>query len=129
MAEALLGRELRGQEEFTVESAGLGALVGHPASEYSVELMAEIGEDITGHRARQIHPDMVRDSDLVLVMESGHKRAIDDADATARGKVYRLGEWQDKDIDDPYRQPKTAYADALVDIQAGVTSWAERIRA
>ena len=129
MAEALLRRELRGQDEFTVESAGLGALVGHPSSEYSVELMAEIGEDITGHRARQIHPDMVRDSDLVLVMESGHKRAIDDADATARGKVYRLGEWQDKDIDDPYRQPKTAYADALVDIQAGVASWAERIRA
>ena len=60
MAEALLRRELRGQDEFTVESAGLGALVGHPASEHSVELMAEIGEDITGHRARQIHPDMVR---------------------------------------------------------------------
>ena len=129
MAEALLRRELRGQDGFTVESAGLGALVGHPASEYSVELMDEIGEDITGHRARQIHPDMVHDADLVLVMEAGHRRAIDDADPTARGKVYRLGEWQDKDIDDPYRQPKTAYADALVDIQAGVASWAERIRA
>ena len=129
MAEALLGRELRGQDEFTVESAGLGALVGHPASEYSVELMDEIGEDITGHRARQIHPDMVRDADLVLVMEAGHKRAIDDADATARGKVYRLGEWQDKNIDDPYRQPKETYANALVDIEAGVASWVERIRA
>ena len=129
MAEALLRRELRGQDEFTVESAGLGALVGHPASRYSVELMDEIGEDITGHRARQIHPDMVRDADLVLVMEAGHKRAIDDADATARGKVYRLGEWQDKDIDDPYRQPKTAYADALEDIEEGVRLWIERIRA
>ena len=129
MAEALLRRELRGQDEFTVESAGLGALVGHPASEHSVELMAEIGEDITGHRARQIHPDMVRDADLVLVMEAGHRRAIDDADPTARGKVYRLGEWQDKDIDDPYRQPKTAYADALEDIEEGVRLWIERIRA
>ena len=129
MAEALLRRELRGQDGTKVHSAGLGALVGHPASEYSVELMAEIDEDITGHRAKQIHPDMVRDADLVLVMEAGHKRAIDDADSTARGKVYRLGEWQDKDIDDPYRQPKEAYADALVDIEAGVASWVERIRA
>ena len=129
MAEALLKRELRGQDEFTVESAGLGALVGHPASEYSAELMDEIGEDITGHRARQIHPNMVRDADLVLVMEAGHKRSIDDADSTARGKVYRLGEWQDKDIKDPYRRPKEAYADALEDIQAGVASWVERIRA
>ena len=129
MAEALLRRELRGQDGMTVESAGLGALVGHPASEHSIALMAEIGEDISGHRARQIHPDMVRDADLVLVMEAGHKRAIDDADATARGKVYRLGEWQDRNVDDPYRQPREAYEAALQDIEAGVASWVERIRA
>ena len=129
MAEALLKRELREQGGFTVESAGLGALVGHPASEFSIELMDELGVDITAHRARQIHPDMVREADLVLVMEAGHKRAVDDADATARGKVFRLGEWQDLDIDDPYRQPKTAFADALKDIELGVASWVEKIKA
>jgi protein-tyrosine phosphatase len=129
MAEALLKSALRGQDEFTVESAGLGALVGHPAADYSVELMDEMGEDITGHRARQIHPDMVQAADLVLVMEAGHKKAIDDADPTARGKVHRLGEWQDKDIKDPYRQPKEAYADALEDIKTGVASWTEKIKA
>jgi len=129
MAEALLKRELREQDGFTVESAGLGALVGYPASEFSIELMDELGVDITAHRARQIHPDMVNAADLVLVMEAGHKRAIDDADATARGKVYRLGEWQDKDIDDPYRQPKAAFADALEDIREGVRLWVEKIKA
>ncbi len=128
MAEALLKRELRGQDGFTVESAGLGALVGHPASGFSVELMDEMGLDIRHHRARQIHPDMVREADLVLVMESRHKRAIDDADPTARGKIHRLGEWQDKDIDDPHRQPKEAFSDALADIQAGVASWVEKMR-
>ena len=129
MAEALLTSALRGQDELTVESAGLGALVGHPASDYSVELMDEMGEDITGHRARQIHPDMVQAADLVLVMEASHKKAIDDADPTARGKVHRLGEWQDKDIKDPYRQPKEAFADALEDIKTGVASWTEKIKA
>jgi protein-tyrosine phosphatase len=128
MAEALLRRELRGQDGITVESAGLGALVGHAASAHSVELMAEAGIDISAHRARQIHPDMVREADLVLVMEARHRRAIDDADPTARGKVHRLGEWQDRDIDDPYRQPRTAYEAALRDIEAGVASWATRIR-
>jgi len=121
-------RELRGQDGFAVESAGLGALVGHPASEYSIELMEELGVDITGHRARQIHPDMVRDADLVLVMESGHKRAIDDADPTARGKVHRVCEWQDKDVADPYRKPRAAYEAALTDILAGVSSWVEKIK-
>jgi protein-tyrosine phosphatase len=129
MAEVLLKSALRGQDEITVESAGLGALVGHPAADYSVELMDEMGEGISGHRARQIHPDMVAASDLVLVMEAGHKRAIDDADPTARGKVHRLGEWQDKDIDDPHRQPKEAFADALEDIKKGVSLWAEKIKA
>ena len=129
MAEALLRGALRGTDEISVESAGLGALVGHPASEHSVELMTEMGEDISAHRARQIHPDMVKAADLVLVMEAGHKRAIDDADPTARGKVHRLGEWQDKDIADPYRKPKQAYIEALADIRQGVESWAEKIRA
>jgi protein-tyrosine phosphatase len=129
MAEGLLKRALQEQGGFTVESAGLGALVGHPADDFSIELMDELGQDISKHRARQIHPDMVRDADLVLVMETGHKRAIDDADPTARGKVYRLGEWQDRDIDDPYRQPKATFADALKEIQEGVASWVEKIKA
>jgi len=129
MAEQLLKSALRGQDEYTVESAGLGAVVGHPADDFSLELMSGLGEDISGHRARQIHPDMVRDADLVLVMETGHKRAIDDADATARGKVYRLGEWQDRDIDDPYRRPRAAFATALEQIQEGVASWAKKIKA
>ena len=129
MAEALLRSALRGQDGITVESAGLGALVGHPADDFAVELMDELGEDISAHRARQIHPDMVRAADLVLVMEAGHRRAIDDADPTARGKVHRLGEWQDRDIDDPYRQPKAAFADALKEIEEGVTAWAKKIKA
>ena len=129
MAEALLKSALRGQDGITVESAGLGALVGYPADDYALELMQEMGEDVSSHRARQIHPDMVTDADLVLVMEARQKRAIDDADPTARGKVHRLGEWQDRDIDDPYRQDKAAFAEALEEIQEGVASWVEKIRA
>ncbi len=120
---------LRGEEEITVESAGLGALVGHPASDFAVELMRERGVDITSHRARQLHPDMVRAADLILVMELGHKKAIDEMDQAARGKVHRLGEWQDKEISDPYRQPKAVFAEALKDIEDGVADWVERITA
>ena len=127
MAEALLRQALGEQDGYTVESAGLGALVGHPAAEHSVTLMDELGLDIREHRARQLHPDMVGLADLVLVMETVHKRAIDEADVTARGKVHRLGEWQDKDIMDPYRRPLAAYEVALEDIEAGVASWVKRL--
>ena len=129
MAEALLRHALRGQEEISVESAGLGALVDHPASDHAVELMQERGVDISSHRARQLTPELVKNADLILVMEAGHKRAIDENEPTARGKVYRLGEWQDKDIDDPYRQPKAAFVDALKDIDDGIADWVERLKA
>ena len=127
MAEALLKDALRDRQDIIVESAGLGALVDHPAAEHAVHLMRERGLDISGHRARQITPDMVHSADLVLVMEAGHKRAIDANEPEARGKIYRLGEWQDRDIEDPYRQPREVFEAALKDIDEGVAEWARRI--
>jgi len=129
MAEAVLRHELRGQDEVTVASAGLGALVGEPASEHAVSLMSERGIDITAHRARQLAPELIKDSDLILVMESAHRRVIDANEPTARGKVYRLGEWQDLEIPDPYRKPRDAFEAALELIDKSVTDWVERLKA
>jgi protein-tyrosine phosphatase len=129
MAEALLRDALRGQEEVTVESAGLGAVVDYPAAEHAEVLMAERGLDISGHRARQLTPDLINASDLILVMEAGHKRAIDAEDPAARGKVHRLCEWQDKDVPDPFRQSREAFEEVLLLIEQGVQDWADRIKA
>jgi len=129
MAEAVLRDALRGQEEVVVESAGLGALVDEPASEFSVKLMQERGLNISGHRAQQLTPELVTRADLILVMESGHRRAIDADEPTARGKVYRLGEWQDIEIPDPYRQPREAFEETLELIDKGVADWVERLKA
>jgi protein-tyrosine phosphatase len=129
MAEALLRFALSEQEEITVESAGLGAMVGHAASEYAVELMHERGIDISSHRARQLTPDMVATADLILVMESRHKKSLETADVAVRGKVFRLGEWQDMDIDDPYRQSKAVFEEVLADIDNGIADWIEQLKA
>ena len=128
MAEAMLQQALGGKKDVSVESAGLGALVDHPASEHAVALMAERGLDISAHKARQLTPDLVSTSDLILVMEAGHKRVIDSNDPAARGKVYRLCEWQDKDVPDPHRRPREAFEEALALIEQGVQDWAEKIQ-
>ena len=128
MAEAVLRDALRGLEDVTVESAGLGALVDEPASEHSVELMRERGLDISGHRAQQLTSELVTKADLILVMESGHRRVIDTNEPTARGKVYRLGEWQDLEIPDPYRQPRDAFEAALEKIDKSIADWVERLK-
>jgi protein-tyrosine phosphatase len=129
MGAALLKDRLGPGSEIAVSSAGIGALVGYPAAQHAVELMAERGIGIADHRARQLNPDIIKSTDLILVMESGHKAAIDSIDPTARGKVYRMGEWRDLEIDDPYQQPKEAFAAALELIGQGVDDWVERIRA
>ena len=129
MAEALLRKELEEKTNVSVASAGLGALAGHAASEHAIELMAERGLDISGHRARQLTPDLVAESDLILVMESGHRRALHDVEPAARGKIHRLCEWQDEDVPDPYRQPREAFESALALIDKGVAGWVERIGA
>ena len=46
----------------------------------------------------------------------------------ARGKVYRLGEWSDEDIPDPYRQPEAAFKHALNLIEQGIVQWIPKLK-
>jgi len=126
MAEALLRQRLG--EGIKVHSAGIGALVGHEASAHAQDLMRERGLDISGHRARQLGPNLLREADLVLVMEAGHKAVVDEIDPTARGKVFRLGEWRKLDVPDPYRQSRVVFEECLGLIEEGVGDWVAKLR-
>ena len=72
---------------------------------------------------------MVNKADLILVMESGHKKAIETADVTVRGKVFRLGETSDRDIVDPYRRSRAVFEDVLEDIDEGIADWVKQLTA
>jgi protein-tyrosine phosphatase len=124
-----LRKVVRNQEDITVESAGLGAMVDWPPAEYAEELMAERGLDISGHRAQQLTPELLQSADLVLVMETGHKKAIETSDATARGKVFRLGEWQNRELLDPFQKPKREFEKVLREIDTCIDDWVEKLRA
>ncbi len=129
MAEAMLKNALGEQSGVSLGSAGLGAMVGHPADDHAIALMGERGLDVSDHRARQLEPALIAAADLVLVMESGHRQLISELEPTARGKVHRLCEWSDEDVPDPYRLSRIAFEEALVLIEQGVSDWALKIRA
>jgi len=124
MAEALLQKAAPGLE---VSSAGLAALVGHPADPLVEELMRERGLDVSGHRARQLTPELLLQADLVLTMEQGQQRAIERTVPAARGKVHRLGRWGDYEIPDPYRRPKAAFVECLTLIERGLAEFEEKM--
>jgi protein-tyrosine phosphatase len=130
MAEALLGHRLQ-QRGLVVQSAGIAALVGRPADSTAVELMRERGLDLGAHRARQLTPALVRDFDLVLVMEAAQQVAIETADPGARGRVHRLGRIGGFDIPDPFRRGRASFESALALIERGIddldkTFWSDR---
>ena len=128
MGEALLKDALKNKEkEYFVSSAGLGALEGHKPDKIARELMAERGIDITDYHGTQINTTLIRKSDLILVMESSHKEQIENKEPSAKGKVFRLGEWGGFDIPDPYRQSRKVFEDALSLIDKGVEEWVKRV--
>ena len=70
---------------------------------------------------------MISDSDLILVMEQRHRKAIDSVEPAARGKIYRLCEWSGDDIPDPYGEPRHAFEEALDLIEQGVDDWVRKL--
>jgi protein-tyrosine phosphatase len=124
MAEALLASRLSAKG-VAVSSAGLAALVGRPAEPDACALLAERGLDLSGHRARQLTPALLREADLVLVMSQEQQRAVAAVDASARGRVYRIGHFGGFDVPDPYGQNRAAFERALDLIERGVEDFVQ----
>ncbi|MCW8944675.1 MAG: low molecular weight phosphotyrosine protein phosphatase [Sedimenticola sp.] len=125
MAEALLRHHCTSHisHHLEIRSAGIHALIGHPADPLAEQLMTECGLDISQHRGQKLSPQLVQWADIILVMEQEHKRYIESRNPTARGKVFRLLEDEKRDIPDPYQQDKDAFSKALTLIQKGVEEW------
>jgi protein-tyrosine phosphatase len=129
MAEGVLKQALSGagKNDCTVGSAGLGALVGRHPDPSACKLMLKKNIDISGYRACQLNKDMIRQADLILVMDSSHKNAIEEFELCAKGKVFRLGHWGDFDIPDPYQQNISAFETSLDLIERGISDWLLRL--
>lgn len=125
MAQGLLAAAL---PRTRVISAGTGAMSGMPADETAVRLMQERGIDITAHRATQITREMCLHTDMVLVMDAGQRRHLEEIYPQACGRVFRLGEYAKSDVPDPYRKPEKVFRDALMLIDEGVRQWLQRIQ-
>jgi protein-tyrosine phosphatase len=124
MAEGLMAAALPGKQ---VSSAGLQALVGERADPFACELMQERGIAIEAHRAQQLSLDMCQRADLILVMDRAQRRAIEERYVFAAGKVFRLCEFIDQDVPDPYREGRSAFQRSLSLIDDGAQQWVQRI--
>lgn len=122
-AEILLRSRCR-KEAVTVESAGLGALVGNPIDPFAEAVLAEHGLSGSDHVARQVTPALLDAADIVLVMEAPHFGAIQALAPHVADRTFLLGKWHGEiGIPDPYRQRLAVFRDVFWMIDKAVNSW------
>lgn len=124
MAETLLKHRFPNK---TIDSAGVGALVGHPADPAALEIMSKQQMDINNHIAKQVDEDLVKKADLIFTMSDGQTKWIEERWPFCRGKTFKLGHWMDKDIADPYKQDISAFETAYQGIVDGIEQWADKL--
>jgi protein-tyrosine-phosphatase len=133
MAEALMKDLIAGRgeaDEWWIESAGVAALDGQPATGHTQEVAAERGMDLSRHRSRAATRDVVEPFSVLLVMEQRHKDALQESFPDLAERVLLLTEiaGQDGDIWDPIGTEIENYQAMADQIQGILEGGIERIR-
>jgi protein-tyrosine-phosphatase/predicted ATP-grasp superfamily ATP-dependent carboligase len=90
-----------------VQSAGVRADAGRGADPRAIRIAREFGLDLSPHVSLAVSEDLLRDADLVLVMDARNEAVLLDRHPWARRKIHLLGEFGPTDglareIPDPY---------------------------
>lgn len=110
-----------------VDSAGLGAVVGHGADDMAAEVAGEHGLSLDGHVARQFTSEIGAGYDLILVMEPGHKAEVARRAPQLSGRTMLFDQWTGaRGIPDPYRRSKEFHAAVFDQLHGAATAWAAR---
>jgi protein-tyrosine phosphatase len=120
MAEALLKRELQRshlEKQFSVRSAGVGAMPGNPAAPRAQMVAQAHGLDLSAHRSRRLTADMAREADVLVALDE----VVEEEIAILAGDVPVLL-WP---VDDPYQGPDEGYRRAFDEIEAQVRQFVE----
>jgi protein-tyrosine phosphatase len=110
LAEAYL-REKAGKEGhlITIDSAGLESIPGKSAHRLAKEIADQQGISLESHAVKPLYQKLIRESDLVLVMEIAHRDRVMKLYPQDRHKVFLLGQFCKSgslDIADPYEGTK-----------------------
>lgn len=125
VGERLLAAKVPG---LAVSSAGIGALAGHAADATMAAVAARHGLSLEGHVARQFTPHMGGSSDLILVMEPGHRRDILRQAPQLAGRVMLFDRWTGGlGISDPYRHPPEIHEQIFSELSAASDAWAKQL--
>ena len=120
MAQALLQLQYPNAK---VDSAGIVAMVNHPADEKAQICMRNLGIDLSLHRGKILNDKLIKENDLILVMSAQQQRYLEQQWPFSKGKVYRIGHWREQDISDPYQKTQQDFDNSCHLIKACIDDW------
>ena len=129
LGERLLQDELEKRgSQIRVSSAGLRAMVGHPADTDTWAVADKRGVSLDGHRARAFTMELGRAHDLILVMEPAHKIDLARNAPALSGKIFLFDQWSGaKGIADPYQRSRDFHEAVFLLIHDGAQAWAAKL--
>jgi protein-tyrosine-phosphatase len=121
MAEVLFEKilEERGvRADWRVESAGVWAYGGAPATGHAQTVVAERGLDLSKHRSQSTSPQLVMQFDLFVVMEEAHRVELRTLFPGIANRLYTLRELagESGDFDDPVGGDLKMYRDTAEEL-------------
>jgi glycine hydroxymethyltransferase len=111
MAEGLFRRLLAGRDDIRVQSAGVSAGRGMPASRHAVQALSVDGVELADFRSQPLSEELVGQATHIFVMTRDHKRLIELLFPEAAEKTYLLREFEPgaPDVPDPIGLGRETY--------------------
>jgi len=133
LAEAIVRRLVKqaGRTDIEVSSAGTSAWDGSPASDGALLVGMERGLDLSAHRSRHLTPDILKESDLVLVMSPSHLSRVKEIDPGANAHLlagFASGQ-EARAVQDPFGGDLAGYRETVDDLEAELSKLLDRIPA
>ncbi|GFZ65173.1 low molecular weight phosphotyrosine protein phosphatase [Pseudomonas amygdali pv. eriobotryae] len=123
MAVAMLHQRLEATP-VRIQSAGIAALSGSSIDPAARQVLQTHRVQPQRHTARQMSRELLRQADLILLMEQAHFADVLKLAPEVRGKAFLIGKWQHPlDIADPYRRPASAFEQTYTQLSRCIDDW------
>jgi protein-tyrosine phosphatase len=110
-----------------VMSAGIAAMMGGRPSPVAVEVMKQMGLDLSDHTTQPLSERLVQQADLIFVMTRSHRHAIlsewPEAAERVRVLCYNQG-----DVSDPIGGTADQYAKCAEQIKSELETWMNELK-
>ena len=95
MAEGLMRKKLYELDKYDIDvgSAGIIAINGNTPTDEAISVMKDADVDVSTFRSRRLTRELIKGSDLILVMEPMHKEAVLKLVPEAGSKTFLLKEY------------------------------------